>query len=82
VSIPKPKKLKQARQLLKCIEDDESAFRTRIAGLSTEEQARAVEWFCRIRDRHRARVQQLESELEEGSLAKQCAVKDAGPQRV
>jgi hypothetical protein len=69
VSIPKPKKLKQARQLLKCIEDDESAFRTRIAGLSTEEQARAVEWFCRIRDKNRARVQQLESELEEGSLA-------------
>ena len=65
MSIPNPTKLKQARQRLKCIEDDESAFRTRTAGLSTEEQARAVEWFWRIRDKHRARVQQLESELEE-----------------
>ena len=69
MSIPKPKKLEHARQLLKRIEDDESAFRTRVAGLSTEEQARAAEWFCRIRDKHRARVQQLESELEKGSLS-------------
>jgi hypothetical protein len=70
VTIPKPIKLEQARQLLKCIEDDESAFRTRIAGLSAEEQVRSVEWFCRIRDKQRARVQHLESELEERSLAK------------
>jgi len=69
VSIPKATKLEQLRQRLKCIEDDESAFRTRIAGLSTEEQAKAVEWFCRSRDKDRARVQQLESELEKGSLA-------------
>jgi hypothetical protein len=40
-----------------------------MAGLSTGEQAKAVEWFCRIRDKRRARVQQLESELEERSLA-------------
>jgi hypothetical protein len=63
MSSPKAIKLEQARQLLKLIEDDESAFRTRVARLTAEQQAKAFEWFYRVRDKQRARIQQLESEL-------------------
>jgi hypothetical protein len=59
--------LQNARQLLKLIEDDESAFRIRVARLTAEQQAKALEWFYRERDKQRARIQQLESEL-----AKDC----------
>ena len=38
----KTTKLEYARRALKQIEESESAFRTRIAELSTEEQARAL----------------------------------------
>jgi hypothetical protein len=57
-------KLEYARQELKRIVDDESAFRIRVAGLSADEQAKALEWFYRVRDKQKTRLQQLESELE------------------
>jgi hypothetical protein len=55
-------KLENARYLLKRIEDDESAFRIRVAWLTAEQQAKASEWFYRVRDKQRDRIQQLESE--------------------
>jgi phosphatidylserine/phosphatidylglycerophosphate/cardiolipin synthase-like enzyme len=48
--------------------DGESAFRSRVAGLSAEQQAKALEWFYRGCDKQRARIQQLEFELEKGLL--------------
>jgi hypothetical protein len=62
-------KLEYARQELKRMVDDESAFRSRVAGLSAEQQAKALEWFYRVCDKQRARIQQLEFELEKGLLS-------------
>jgi hypothetical protein len=64
MSCPKATKLEYARHRLKRMVDDESAFRSRVAGLSAEQQAKAVEWFYRMRDKQLAFVQQLESESE------------------
>jgi hypothetical protein len=64
--ITKRTKLAQARRQLKRIEDDEPALRIRMQGLSSEEQAKAWQWFCGVRDKHRAYIQQLEAELESG----------------
>jgi phosphatidylserine/phosphatidylglycerophosphate/cardiolipin synthase-like enzyme len=61
-------KLENARQELKRMVDGESAFRRRVAGLSAEQQAKALEWFYRGCDKQRARIQQLEFELEKGLL--------------
>ena len=55
-------KLEYARRALKKIEEGESAFCTRIANLSADEQAKALEWFHRMREKQCARVQRLESE--------------------
>ena len=59
-------RLEHARQLLKLIEDDESAFRSRVAGLTAEQQAKALEWFYRVHDKQCVRIQHLESELAKG----------------
>jgi hypothetical protein len=69
MSPPKGIKLESARQQLKHIEDDESGFRTRVAWLSAEQQVKALEWFYRVRDKQRARIQRLESKLEKGLLS-------------
>jgi hypothetical protein len=61
-------KLEYARQELKRIVDDESAFRIRVAGLSADEQAKALEWFYRVRGKQKTRLHQLESELEKELL--------------
>jgi hypothetical protein len=66
MSAEKAIRLENARHLLKLIEEDESAFRTRVARLTPEQQAKALEWFYRVRDKQRARIKQLESELEKG----------------
>jgi hypothetical protein len=64
--ISKRTQLAQARRNLKRIVEDESAFRTRIGGLSKEAQAKALQWFYGIRDKQQAYVEQLEDELKNG----------------
>jgi hypothetical protein len=63
MSSAKAIQLEHARHLLKQIEGDESAFRTRVARLPADHQAAALEWFYRVRDKQRARIQQFGSEL-------------------
>jgi hypothetical protein len=66
--ISKRTQLAQARRHLKRIEEDEPAFRIRIRGFSPEAQEKAMQWFCGIRDKQRAYVQQLETDLADGQL--------------
>jgi len=54
--ITKRTKLAQARRQLKRIEDDEPTLRIRMQGLSSEEQAKALQWFCGVRDKQRAYI--------------------------
>jgi hypothetical protein len=69
MTISKRTQLAQARRRLKRIVEDEPAFRVRIGGFSPEAQQKAMQWFWDIRDKQRAFVQQLETELEDGQLA-------------
>jgi hypothetical protein len=64
----KRRELATARRKLGQIEDQESAFRIRIASMPQAEQRRVRQYFCDLRERQRKEVERLEAEFNERSL--------------
>jgi hypothetical protein len=58
--------LARAKRQLQRIEEDEPAFKRRIAGLSAEGQDAALRWFKSVLQQQREHVSDLERELDSG----------------
>lgn len=64
MAMSKRTELAAAKRKLRRIEEDEPAFRIRIAGLTEESQRKFLDWFHGILESERKHVQKLEEELE------------------
>ena len=63
MAMSKRTQLASAKRKLRRIEEDEPAFRIRIAGMPDGEQRKAIAWFQDVLERQRARVKELEGDL-------------------